>query len=318
MLRTKLILVDGLPGSGKSTTAQFIALQLERNHIPVRWFYELEPSHPIHAFHVWSREGPEKFIETIIKNWRSFVAREIRSNKVNIFESTLFQSTIRLLLQSDIPKHTITEYAFRTQEIIRELQPVLIYFSSPDVARALREICEKRKNVWEQYLIRVIDGSTYGKNHRLQNFEGLVTFFQEYQKLTRSLFSTFEMKKLAIDNSQGDWKVYHQQICDFLALPLIEAQHVSEGCLAKFTGTYKDGHSQLEVVIRLEDGELTIHNLLWPKLKLIPKDENSFYVEACTIELYFQPDASGAIRTMKIGGSFGWKFYGRILSKANH
>jgi predicted NACHT family NTPase len=33
MLRTKLILIDGQPGSGKSTTAQFIALQLQKNRV---------------------------------------------------------------------------------------------------------------------------------------------------------------------------------------------------------------------------------------------------------------------------------------------
>jgi hypothetical protein len=318
MLDTKLILVDGLPGSGKSTTAQFIALQLERNHIPARWFYELEHFHPIHAFHVWSREGPEKFLETTLENWRSFVMKGKCLDEVNILESTLFQSTVRLLLQSDIPRQTIIEYTLHTQEIIKELQPVLIYFSSPDVARALREICEKRKKVWEQYFIRVIDGSPYGKNHLLQNFEGVVTFFQEYQELTGYLFSKFEMKKLAIENSKGDWKECHRRICDFLALPLIEDQQVSEEFLAKFTGSYKDERSQLEVMISLEHGELIAHNLLWPKSKLIPKDENSFYVEACTIELYFQPNISGDIRNMKIGGSPGWKFHGRILSKVDH
>ena len=315
ILRTKLILVDGLPGSGKSTTAQFIALQLERNSIPARWFYELDNSHPIHAFHVWSREGPEKFIETTTENWRSFVAKGKHSENVNILESTLFQSTVRLLLQSDISRQRIIEYTVHIEEMISELQPVLIYFSSLNVAQALRTICEKRKKTWEQYFIQVIDGSLYAKHRELQNFEGVVTFFQEYQELTTDLFSRFEMNKLALDNSKGHWDERHRQICEFLGLPFIQGEEVPQHYLAQFPGRYRDEKSRLEITISLEGNALSVHDLLWSTSRLIPKENNRFYVEACTIELYFQPDALGSIRKMKIGGSFGWKFYGRMLSR---
>lgn len=36
MIKTKLILVDGITGSGKSTTAYYIARQIEKNGIKVR------------------------------------------------------------------------------------------------------------------------------------------------------------------------------------------------------------------------------------------------------------------------------------------
>lgn len=39
MFDSHLIIVDGLPGSGKSTTAQWLELQLQRNGIPARRFY---------------------------------------------------------------------------------------------------------------------------------------------------------------------------------------------------------------------------------------------------------------------------------------
>ena len=44
---SKLIIVEGLTGSGKSIMAHFIARQLEYNGIPASWVHEGEEPHPI-------------------------------------------------------------------------------------------------------------------------------------------------------------------------------------------------------------------------------------------------------------------------------
>ncbi|NOR44359.1 MAG: hypothetical protein GQ534_02145 [Candidatus Delongbacteria bacterium] len=41
-MKTKLIIVEGIAGSGKSTTAHYIARQLEKNEIKAKWYYEEE------------------------------------------------------------------------------------------------------------------------------------------------------------------------------------------------------------------------------------------------------------------------------------
>ena len=47
MLPSRLIFVDGLPGSGKSTTAQRLSLHLRRQGYPARWIFEHENQHPL-------------------------------------------------------------------------------------------------------------------------------------------------------------------------------------------------------------------------------------------------------------------------------
>ena len=46
MLGTRIVFVDGLPGAGKSTTAEYVAGELEQRGIPCRLFPERETDHP--------------------------------------------------------------------------------------------------------------------------------------------------------------------------------------------------------------------------------------------------------------------------------
>lgn len=314
-MNTQLILLDGLPGSGKSTSAQFVALQCKRNGLPSRWFFELEHGHPIHAFHAWSRKGPEEFITKTLNNWQRFAAEKKDSNFINIFESTIFQSTLRLLLQSDLPREKIFDYALQVERIISVLQPILIYFEQTDVEAALHSICRKRKSTWEQYITEVIEKSAYGKHRQLQGFKGLVHFFQEYQELTLALCGKYQGRKLILQDAQNDWKGRRAEICKFLGLTPHSAPPVSAEYLKKFSGTYKDPSSHLKITIQIEHGRLVEHDLLWSKFPLLPKEPNWFYLQACTIELQFHENEAGHIDSLTVQGNPGWKFYGRRLVK---
>ena len=314
-MNTQLILIDGLPGSGKSTSAQFIALQCKQNELAARWFFELEHAHPIHAFHAWSRKGPEEFITKTLRNWQRFADEKQGSSFINIFESTIFQSTLRLLLQSDLPREQIFDYALQVEQIISVLQPILIYFAQSDVVAAIRSICQTRKSTWEQYITEVIAKSLYGKHHKLKGFEGLVHFFQEYQKLTLELCEHYQGRKLILQDAQRDWKTSRAAICDFLGLTYHPLPSAPTQYLNTFIGSYKDPSSHLEVVVKLEQGRLVLHDLLWSKFPLIPKKKNWFYLQACTIEVQFHENESGEIDKLTIQGNPGWKFYGRRLKK---
>lgn len=50
MRNTKLIMLEGLPGTGKSTNAHFLRTQLERNGRTVQWVHEVARPHPVLFF----------------------------------------------------------------------------------------------------------------------------------------------------------------------------------------------------------------------------------------------------------------------------
>ena len=111
MINTKLIFVDGIGGSGKSTTAHFIARQMEKNNIKAQWFHENEDDHPLK----WpeKKENDTKYqlekrrIETFPQQWKKMIDKFKNDDCVYIIESYLFQDVIWDLLVCHLPKEEI-------------------------------------------------------------------------------------------------------------------------------------------------------------------------------------------------------------------
>ena len=88
----KLILIDGISGSGKSTTAQYINWQLNSNNIPATWYYEDEKNNPL-AYEkadieeMFTEEEARVFMEDFIHLIKGFVNTVLEDDKVHIIES---------------------------------------------------------------------------------------------------------------------------------------------------------------------------------------------------------------------------------------
>ena len=50
MIDTRLIMLEGLPSTGKTTNARFIHIQLDRNNINAEWIHEVAMPHPVLFF----------------------------------------------------------------------------------------------------------------------------------------------------------------------------------------------------------------------------------------------------------------------------
>jgi len=51
---SRLIVLDGLPGSGKSTTGQWLTSQLQEHGLNTRWLPEADVSHPLWWYEHWN------------------------------------------------------------------------------------------------------------------------------------------------------------------------------------------------------------------------------------------------------------------------
>src|ERR1051325_8136278 len=97
MIETKLILIEGLPGSGKSTTAQKLANVISNSEIACQCFLEWSTNHPIQ---IGDDSQLGEIIATSInreselfQKWQNFVQVQQTQELVTIMESRFWQTS---------------------------------------------------------------------------------------------------------------------------------------------------------------------------------------------------------------------------------
>jgi hypothetical protein len=228
MRNTRFILVEGIMGSGKSTTAWFLTEQLQRHGIAARFLLEgptaEEPEHPLrvatelpHPNGVWLDVTIQQYIERSLHKWRTFAREAQEVATVTACDGLLFHGNMTDLMLMNAPTEVLRAYVAQVIEIISGLNPGVIYFSHPDIARALRRICDARGSEWEAYQVNWKVHSPYGMERSLHGFDGLVQLYQSYCALCEDIFAQLALQKLAIRN-EGDWARYYRDMLAFLQL----------------------------------------------------------------------------------------------------
>jgi len=187
--KTKLILVEGLPGSGKSTTAQVICIQLLRNGFESRWYHEEDPFHPISHDGLTVDGGPTDFRSVAPSIWQSFVAQVREKDEVVIFESRLLQNLVFPLLRQDVDRYEILTLIHKVVSQCECLHSFLVYLAQSDYPRKLRRICDLRGPNWEEYMISRNDQSVFTQRRGLNGFDGLVQFYVEAREIQNQLLA---------------------------------------------------------------------------------------------------------------------------------
>ena len=312
MRDTRLILIEGLPGSGKSTTAQFLTRTLTKAGIANRWWYEEEKGHPVYLFHdVPSLQQTlqdladgdyRRVIAAALDKWQQFSDDLRSSDTVVLLDSCLFGYLTWTLFPFDVPSTDIRSYIAEVERIISSHHPCLIYFYQDDLSQALERICDRRGGDTRDRFIRNATQLPYGERRGLQGSEGMVTFWAAYRALIDTVRAALDIPALAIENAAGDWQTYQREVVNFLALPLLGEESTAQVDLEQFAGVYIGGSASCTVW--LDNGGLVVDGLphVWPRSRLILRSDITFDVESLPLAVTFVDDAFGTTSGMVVSG----------------
>ncbi|GGH20078.1 hypothetical protein [Paenibacillus segetis] len=273
----KIVFVEGVPGSGKSTMARFLANQFERNSHTCSLFFETTYNHPI--IHSVSFDDYNMFIESYLERWNKFLLNQCDSDVV-VMESALFQNPIVHLLHKDVDRNIIKSLIVNVSKLFREVDCKLIYFYQENAEAAIHKMIDIRGK--EEFLLRKHNEYKHEKyfiNRMELGVKSHITFFLDYAALANEIVKEVSLETITIENSKGNYSLYEQQLINEFDLEYIPDPYVDITILKNYSGTYYNQDLNFGLNVELIDD----HLFIFGDKKLLPKNNSQFYLNDMSV-----------------------------------
>lgn len=277
----KFVLVEGIPGSGKSTTARFLANQFERNGYRSSLFLETTYPHPI--IHDSSFHDVPSFAEAYLERWNDFLLHTPETDVI-VMESALLQSPIVHLLHQDVDRDLIQSVIIRACRRLSEEDSTLIYLYQIDTHAAIQRMIDIRGR--EAYLLRKHEEYKHQPYfvHRMeQGPQSHISFFLDYAALANQIVQAAPISKITIENAAREYTLYEQQLLHGFQLQHVPDPQLDMTVLSRYTGSYHSPELNVGLTIELREGHLYIFG----NRKLKPKSETQFYLDDMSVTANF-------------------------------
>jgi hypothetical protein len=291
----KLILFEGIPGSGKSTNSRFLAIQLERNGHKTILYHETTADHPIFFRTVIA--DPDEWMKAYLNNWIRFLADDSDDSSIIVMESALFQIPILNLLNKDIERVRIKLFIEELSLLISKYEASLIFFYQEDFKSAINNMIDSRGG--SQFLTQKYEEFKSEKYYINRDNKGLqlhLAFLMEYADISKDVINKLNLNLLAIENSKKEWKLFEDLILNRYNLIRIVDPYVPDNELNKLVGIFRNNEMNFNVHIEKKDGWLYIFG----NRKLKCRRKSTFYLDDMSVEVIFI-ESNGVYKELIIG-----------------
>ncbi len=220
----QLILIEGMIGSGKTTTAVRVGDWLARQGEDARVFREGAADHPIRTraedrLRAAAGPGPPGPPGRAAggtagdspggypgDQWRRLAEGCLRGRPTIILESSFLQNSVMPAFIDDAPARTVSEI-FTT--IVRQAAPagpLLVYLRPADIGAAIARVHRVRGEPWSSRNVAFVESSPWARRRGLRGQDAVVRLYQAWEPVAARLYSRYPFPKTMATDPQHDWQ----------------------------------------------------------------------------------------------------------------
>lgn len=228
---TRLILVEGMIGAGKSTIAGRIARWLTGRGEDARAYPEFAADHPIrtkavdllraaYPQPVWSPEdiGDDGLARDArvyaVAQWRRLAERCALGRQTVILEATFLQNSVLPAFVNGAPAAKCEELFARIERQLAPARPLLVYLRPTDIRAAIERAHRDRGDPWASWNAESVTGYPWARSRNLRGRDAVVELYGAWEDVVRTLYDRYSYDKVMLDDPQEDWDAALRHICD--------------------------------------------------------------------------------------------------------
>lgn len=211
---SRLLWIEGIPGTGKSSLAERLAARLTAQGDDVWHIPEVERPHPVVPRDTMKTAAQEGFAARCAADVARFAARLAADSRPRavLAEGCFFQSTVRLLVEYDRAEEAET-YLAAAEAGLSAIDARLVYLRPPDPERFLLEEVPRRKDIGTLSRITAYTETTpFSRARGRRGSVAWIELYQTYAELCAALASRSRLPCLEIDPVTSSIDAAAQQV----------------------------------------------------------------------------------------------------------
>jgi len=203
----RLILIEGMIGAGKTTTAGWVGDWLSGRGEQARAFREFDEDQPIRTRAVDQLRGepPPEPGAYDVSQWRRLAGRCQRGQQTFVLESVFLQNSVMPAFIDDAPADAVAQIF---DAILREAapaEPFLVYLRPADIAAAVARVHRSRGPEAKERNVTFVENSPWARRRGLRGPGAVAALYQAWEALVDELCARYPFPRLMVTDPQQDW-----------------------------------------------------------------------------------------------------------------
>lgn len=141
----------------------------------------------------------------------------MRRRLSHVFNCVLLQNPMcETMIRFGFDKQKSFEYIKSICDIIKPLNPFVVYLSCDNIRKAIEETASERGTGWLNCVIDYHCNGAYGKSENLYGFDGYITALEERQRREIEILRNLNVQYMIINNPSVNWENAYNQIINEL------------------------------------------------------------------------------------------------------